>query len=34
MSFNLTDKILSYVFKKYTIKVYSNGFKDGFNYKI
>lgn len=30
---NLTDKILMNIFKKYTYKIYSTGFKDGFNYK-
>jgi hypothetical protein len=25
------DKIKSYIFKKYTLKIYENGFKKGFN---
>lgn len=30
---NLLDRILLNIFNKYTYKIYSNGFKDGFNYK-
>lgn len=27
------DKIIMLVFKKYTLKIYEKGFKDGFNFK-
>lgn len=30
---NMFDKILSMVFKKYTIKIYKKGVRDGFNWK-
>lgn len=31
---NLVEKIFLKVFKKYTYKIYSYGFKDGFNHKL
>ena len=30
---NFGDKILFYIFKKYSIKIYKKGLKDGFNWK-
>lgn len=31
--FNMFDKVLSILFKKYTYKIYRKGFQDGFNMK-
>lgn len=33
MRINILDKILSYIFKGYTYKIYRIGVKDGFNWK-
>lgn len=33
MKMNLFDKLLSYIFKNYTNKVYRKGVIDGFNWK-
>lgn len=33
MEFNVLDKVLFYIFKNYSYKVYSIGVKDGYNWK-
>ena len=34
MEFNLFDKILMYIFKKYTFKIYRNGVIFGYNWSV
>ena len=33
MRFNIVDRILMHIFKKYSMKIYKRGLADGFNWK-